>query len=151
GPQYKDKLPFPVVAIYPKEGTCWSDHPVGIVQRAWVKDEHREAGKIYIDFLLQRAQQEKALKYGCRPGVESIPPGQPVDVDHGVDPKEPRTILDLPPVPTLEASLKNWRQFKKHSRVVLVLDTSGSMNLGGKLVNAKKGAQQVLSMLGDED
>ena len=24
-----DKLAFPVVAIYPKEGTFWSDHPVG--------------------------------------------------------------------------------------------------------------------------
>ncbi|MCG8512010.1 MAG: substrate-binding domain-containing protein, partial [Rhodospirillales bacterium] len=29
-------LPYPVVAIYPKEGTFWSDHPVGIVERDWV-------------------------------------------------------------------------------------------------------------------
>jgi Ca-activated chloride channel family protein len=28
-PQYH--LPFPVVAVYPREGTFWSDHPVGIV------------------------------------------------------------------------------------------------------------------------
>src|SRR5262249_50596565 len=31
---------LPVVAIYPKEGTFWSDHPAGIVQRPWVTDAH---------------------------------------------------------------------------------------------------------------
>ena len=34
--------PLPVVAVYPKEGTFWSDHPVGIVQRDWVDDEHKQ-------------------------------------------------------------------------------------------------------------
>jgi Ca-activated chloride channel family protein len=29
----QNNLPFPVVAIYPKEGTFWSDHPIGIVER----------------------------------------------------------------------------------------------------------------------
>src|SRR5262249_36015227 len=43
-------LPFPVVAIYPKEGTFWSDHPIGIVERPWVTAEHREAAKAYIQY-----------------------------------------------------------------------------------------------------
>ena len=60
GPQYR--LPFPVVAVYPKEGTFWSDHPVGIVDREWVTAEHREAAKLYIDYLLARPQQE-STKY----------------------------------------------------------------------------------------
>jgi hypothetical protein len=29
----QNNLPFPLVAIYPKEGTFWSDHPIGIVER----------------------------------------------------------------------------------------------------------------------
>jgi Ca-activated chloride channel family protein len=41
-------LPFPVVAIYQKEGTFWSDHPAGVVERDWVTPEHREAAKIHI-------------------------------------------------------------------------------------------------------
>jgi hypothetical protein len=59
-PQYH--LPFPVVAIYPKEGTFWSDHPIGVVEREWVTPEHREAAKVYIDYLLARPQQERALQ-----------------------------------------------------------------------------------------
>src|SRR5258708_3632627 len=53
----KYSLPFPVVAIYPKEGTFWSDHPVGVVDRPWVTPEKREAAKIYIDYLLARPHQ----------------------------------------------------------------------------------------------
>ena len=34
--------------VYPKEGTFWSDHPVGIVDREWVTPERREAAEIYI-------------------------------------------------------------------------------------------------------
>jgi len=32
----ENNLPFPVVAVYPREGTFWSDHPIGIVEREWV-------------------------------------------------------------------------------------------------------------------
>ena len=32
----KAKPEKPLVAIYPKEGTFWSDHPVGVVDAAWV-------------------------------------------------------------------------------------------------------------------
>src|SRR5262249_34267947 len=92
GKEYKDKLPFPIVAIYPKEGTFWSDHPVGVVNREWVTDEHKEAAKLYIDYLLKKEQQEKALKYGFRPGLESVPLAAPIDTDHGVDPKEPKVL-----------------------------------------------------------
>jgi Ca-activated chloride channel family protein len=61
-------LAFPVVAVYPKEGTFWSDHPVAIVDREWVTPEKREASEIYIKFLLDNPQQLKALKSGFRPG-----------------------------------------------------------------------------------
>src|SRR5262245_49026465 len=82
-------LPFPVVAIYPKEGTFWSDHPIGIVEREWITPEHREAAKAYIQFLLQRPQQEKAIAYGFRPGAVDVPLASPLDEAHGVDAKEP--------------------------------------------------------------
>jgi Ca-activated chloride channel family protein len=151
GPEYQDKLPFPVVAIYPKEGTFWSDHPVGIVERDWVSDEQRQAAKIYIDYLLKKESQEKALKYGFRPGLESLPLTAPIDAAHGVDPKEPKIILDVPSVEVMQAARKAWLQNKKHARVILVFDRSGSMNYAGKLNNAKRGARDIIGMLGDED
>jgi Ca-activated chloride channel family protein len=149
-PKYKD-LPFPVVAVYPKEGTFWSDHPVGIVQRDWVTDEHKQAARQYIDYLLKPEQQRKAMTYGFRPGLESIPLVAPLDKEHGVDPKEPKTTLAVPSAEVMEGSLKLWHRQKKHAQVVLVFDTSGSMRVDNKMKNAQLGAKQLLSMLGDED
>ena len=144
-------LPFPVVAIYPKEGTFWSDHPIGIVEREWITPEHREAAKAYIQFLLQRPQQEKAIAYGFRPGAVDVPIASPIDAAHGVDPKEPKTTLEVPAVPVMDAILNLWQQKKKTANVVLVMDTSGSMNENRKIQNAREGAKQLVNLLSDGD
>ena len=144
-------LPMPVVAIYPKEGTFWSDHPIGVVDREWVTPEHREAAKIYIQYLLARQQQEKALQYGFRPAAVDVPLAAPLDVEHGVDPKEPKTTLEVPSVEVINGLLQLWKTEKKHSNIVLVLDTSGSMKDEGKMQNAKVGARQLVEMLDDGD
>jgi Ca-activated chloride channel family protein len=144
-------LAFPVVAIYPKEGTFWSDHPVGVVEREWVTPEHREAAKIYTQYLLARPQQEKAIQYGFRPASVDVPLSAPLDVAHGIDPKEPKTTLEVPSVDVINGVLKLWSVQKKHSNVVLVLDTSGSMREEGKMQNAKEGAKQLVQLLDDGD
>ncbi len=144
-------LPFPVVAIYPKEGTFWSDHPIGIVERDWVTPEHREAAKTYIQYLLQRPQQEKAIAYGFRPGAVDVPLAAPIDEAHGVNPKEPKTTLEVPPVPVMDGILKLWQQEKKPANIVLVLDTSGSMNSDQKIQNARQGAKQLVNLLSEND
>jgi Ca-activated chloride channel family protein len=144
-------LPFPVVAIYPKEGTFWSDHPIGVVEREWVTSAHRDAAKVYIQYLLARPQQERAIAYGFRPGSVEVPLAAPIDTAHGADPKEPKTTLEVPSVPVMDAVLKLWSQKKKAADVVLVLDTSGSMNEDGKIQNARAGAKQLVSLLSDED
>ena len=147
----QNDLAFPVVAIYPKEGTFWSDHPVGIVDRDWVTPEHREAAKIYIQYLLAKPQQEKALQYGFRPASLDVPLAAPLDSAHGIDPKEPKTTLEVPSVDVINAILQSWKIQKKHSNVVLVLDTSGSMREESKMQNAKEGAKQLLQLLDDGD
>jgi len=146
-----NNLAFPVVAIYPKEGTFWSDHPVGVVERDWVTAEHREAAKIYIQYLLARPQQEKAIQYGFRPALPDVSLAGPLDAAHGIDPKEPKTTLEVPSVDVINGILQTWKVQKKHSNVVLVLDTSGSMNQEGKMQNAKEGAKQLLQLLDDND
>ena len=143
--------PFPVVAIYPKEGTFWSDHPIGIVEREWVTPEHREAAKAYIKFLLDGPQQEKTLTYGFHPGDVNIPLRSPIDPAHGVDPQEPQTTLEVPSVEVMDAIINLWRLHKKHANIVLVFDTSGSMKENNKIANAKLGAQQLVSLLDSSD
>ena len=142
--QHKDTLPFPLVAVYPKEGTFWSDHPVGIVQRPWVSDEKKEAAKIYIDYLLARPQQQKALTYGFRPGrprpsrwpTRSRSPTASI-------PKEPKTTLEVPPPDVMHGIIELWHQQKKKANVVLVFDTSGSMNDQAKLTERPPGGVAV--------
>src|SRR5215469_3023158 len=147
----QNNLPFPVVAIYPKEGTFWSDHPIGIVEREWVTPEHREAAKLYIQYLLQKPQQEKAIGYGFRPGSVDVPLGAPIDEARGVDPKEPKTTLEVPSPTVIDAILSLWQQKKKAANVVLVMDTSGSMNDDHKIQNAREGARQLVALLSDGD
>ncbi|MBO0910868.1 MAG: VWA domain-containing protein [Acidobacteria bacterium] len=149
---YAEKnLPFPVVAIYPKEGTFWSDHPVGIVEREWVTPEHRDAAKQYIQYLLDKPQQEKAITYGFRPGSTDVPLTSPIDAVHGVDPHEPKTTLEVPSVPVIDSILNLWHENKKAANVVLVLDTSGSMNDDEKIQNAREGAHQLVNLLSEGD
>jgi Ca-activated chloride channel family protein len=151
GPKWKGKLKHDVVAIYPKEGTFWSDHPVGIVERDWVEASHREAAEQYINYLLQEPQQLKALKYGFRPGLERVKVGAPIDKQHGVDPDEPKKILARPSVEVMRAALRSWRQNKKNVRLILVLDRSGSMNDDDKLIHARKACINIIESLGTGD
>jgi Ca-activated chloride channel family protein len=146
----KYQLPFPIVAIYPQEGTFWSDHPIGIVEREWVTAEHRQAAKIYMDYLLAKPQQEKAISFGFRPADNSIPLAAPIDEAHGVSPTEPMTLLEVPPAYIIREILTLWNERKKHTDVALVLDISGSMK-GDKMNNAKEGAAKFLATLGDAD
>lgn len=147
----QNNLAFPVVAIYPKEGTFWSDHPVGVVERDWVTAELRDAAKIYIQYLLAHPQQVKAMEYGFRPALVDLPLATPLDGAHGIDPQEPKTTLEVPPPDVINGILQVWRAQKKHSNVVLVLDTSGSMKDEGKIQNAREGAKQLVQLLDDGD
>lgn len=144
-------LPFPVVAVYPKEGTFWSDHPVGVVHAAWVSPDHQAAGRRYVKFLMAAEQQRRAMAFGFRPGLVEIPLAAPLDRAHGVEPAEPKTTLEVPKAEVVRAVERLWEKNKKHSRVVFVMDISGSMNEGGRIENSKKGAAQMLGLLKDED
>jgi Ca-activated chloride channel family protein len=148
--QQPGKLAFPVVAVYPKEGTFWSDHPAGIVARDWVSPKQQAAARKYLGFLLERPQQELAMTLGFRPADVAVPLGAPVDRAHGVDPQEPKTTLGVPSPDVVNAVIELWRQHKRHTDLVLVLDRSGSMK-GEKMKQAKAGAQALLSALDAQD
>jgi len=146
----RDDLSFPIVAVYPQEGTFWSDHPVGIIDRDYVTPDHRAAAQSYLSFLLARPQQELSMQYGFRPADPAIPLSSRFSPRNGVDPAQPLTTLEVPPVSTIEAIREVWEERKKRSHVILAIDTSGSMK-GRKMAQAREGALQLLEMLDDED
>jgi Ca-activated chloride channel family protein len=141
---------FPIVSIYPSEGTFWSDHPYAVLDADWVGADERDAAQVFLAFLRARPAQERALALGFRPADPAIPTAAPIDAAHGADPKQPQTVLEVPSAQVLERLLQAWRAIKKPTAVTLVLDVSGSMK-GRPLAEAKAGARAFLSSLHDQD
>ncbi len=141
---------FPIVAVYPTEGTFWSDHPYAVLDADWVGPEEREAAKAFLDFLKSKPAQIRALALGFRPADPTIPIGMPVDAAHGVDAKQPQTLLEVPGGAVLEKLIAVWQTAKKASDVIMVFDISGSMS-GKPLDEAKQGAKAFLGTLHERD
>lgn len=141
---------LPVVAIYPKEGTFWSNHPYCILNAPWVSEEQKAAAKLFEDFLLARPQQLTAISYGFRPADPSIPLTSPLDPNHGVDPIQPKTVLEIPTAEVIAGIQQLWRETKKPVDLVLVMDISGSMQ-GNKINSARTSLIQFVNLLDDRD
>lgn len=140
----------PVVAIYPKEGTFWSNHPYVILNAPWVTDEQVEAAKTFEAFLLDKPQQLKSLELGFRPADPSIPLASPLDTQHGADPAQPQTILEVPNAAVINGIQGLWRQAKKPVDLVVVMDISGSMR-GDKISSARSSLMEFIQKLDDRD
>lgn len=148
--KYPDKA-FPVVAIYPKEGTFWSDHPFAIPDADWVSPEQRKAAEVFREFLLAEPQQKRLMKYGYRPAIANIPLESPIDRAHGVNPEvKPVNVLETPSEDITKRIQELWHQTKKKSTVYLLIDTSGSMK-GEPMKQANKGAEVFVKQMEQDD
>jgi Ca-activated chloride channel family protein len=142
---------MPVVAIYPKEGTFWSNHPYAILNAPWVTPEQRAAAEDFEAFLLDRPQQQKAIELGFRPADVNIPLTSPLDAQHGVDPGQPQTVLQIPSAEVIAGIQELWQtEAKKPVDLVVVMDVSGSMR-GEKLSSARSSLLQFIDLLDDRD
>ncbi|TFG58537.1 MAG: extracellular solute-binding protein, partial [Spirochaetales bacterium] len=134
------KPPEKLVALYPKEGTYVHEHPFAVPYTDWVTDEQREAAKKFTDYVLTEKVQRLVMENGFRPANTSITLADPISMNNGVDPSEPRAILPIPAPETIMTIQQNWHFVKKRGLVYVLLDTSGSMD-GQKLDNAKSAIQ----------
>jgi Ca-activated chloride channel family protein len=141
---------LPLVAIYPVEGTFWSDHPYAILNADWVGADERDGAEQFLAFLKGKPAQTRALELGFRPADASIAINAPIDLNHGADPKQPQTLLDVPDATVLQKLLDVWQVNKRATDVELVFDKSGSMD-GKPLDEAKAGATTFLKNLHDRD
>lgn len=141
---------LPVVAIYPKEGTFWSDHPYAILDAPWVTEEQTEAAELFEAYLLSEEQQERALQFGFRPADPGIAIGAPINAEHGVDPSQPQTVLEVPEADVLVEAWDLWLDVKKPVDLVVVMDISGSMS-GQKIAAARTSLLQFIELLDDRD
>jgi Ca-activated chloride channel family protein len=148
-----DELRFPLVAIYPDDGTFWVENPYCILQADWVSAEQAEAAATFRDYLLSSEQQARAIEWGLRPAESTVALGSPIDLAHGAVPSitmDRVPHLAYPSDEVVGHILDVWHQVKKKSTVVLVLDTSGSMS-GDKIKGAVRGAVTFVEQMDPAD
>jgi Ca-activated chloride channel family protein len=133
-----------LVAIYPKEGTFWHEHPFGILDPAvatWVTPEQVEAARVFTEFVLTPPMQRIVMTEGfMRPANPAVPLEFPLVPENGVDPAQPTTVLDVPDIQVITAIQQSWVFVKKQADIMLVIDVSGSMNDDNKIEEARQAA-----------
>ena len=140
----------PVVAIYPREGAFWANHPYIVLNAPWVTEIQKAAAQDFETFLLDKPQQQKALALGFRPSDPSIPLSSPLDAQHCVDVSQPKTRLEIPTAQVIEGIRALWQNVKKPVDLVVVMDISGSMQ-GDKIASARASLIQFIGKLDDRD
>jgi Ca-activated chloride channel family protein len=140
-----------LVALYPNEGTFYSDNPFIVLTGEWVTAEQREGAEALRRFFAAQITPEVAARAGFRPADVDTPPVAPVNEENGVDPRQPTRLLEVPKPRVLARLKETWREDRKPADILLVLDTSGSMNQQGRLANAKKGLRAFLQQVGRQD
>jgi len=136
------KPPEKLVALYPKEGTFVHDHPFAIPNNVdWVTEEQRKAAQKFTEFVLTKDVQAKVIENGFRPANKDVPLACPICAENGVDPNQPKTLLPVPDPPVLSAVQQSWQLVKKQANILMLIDTSGSMNDADKITQAKAAAK----------
>ncbi|MEN3274031.1 MAG: Ca-activated chloride channel [Actinomycetota bacterium] len=147
----------PLVAIYPKEGTLFSDNPFIVLDADWVTARQKQGAQRFGDYIQRPENQRRVLEFGFRPGNPSVPVGRPIVAANHVDPKQPVTTLAVPAPDVMIGVLDRWDQQRKPAKVMLLVDVSGSMGDPAgdsgdtKLDLAKRAAIEALDQFKDED
>lgn len=140
-----------LAAIYPKEGTFFSDNPLIALNGAWVDEPQKKAAAAFVAFLTEKVTPQQAASIGFRPSDSNQAPLAPVTTANLVDPAQPTRQLGLPEPKVLNAIRVAWRADRKPAEVQVVLDVSGSMLDGGKFDAAKEGLTRFIRLLGPQD
>ncbi|MFW9945254.1 MAG: substrate-binding domain-containing protein [Candidatus Odinarchaeota archaeon] len=61
-----------IIAVYPEEGTLYSDHPFCILNADWITSEQRKVAEAFLEFLNENDTVISAMEYAFRPIDSSI-------------------------------------------------------------------------------
>ncbi|MFH1140069.1 MAG: VWA domain-containing protein [Pseudomonadota bacterium] len=143
--------PFKLMAVYPKEGCFWTRHPAAILKGDWMTPEREQAAQKFIDFLLDKKAQARAMQMGLRPIRTDIPMASPFDEEHGVRNDVGAVRAFKVPEENVLRRIKDlWEEVKVPAAIVLILDRSGSMK-GPPMENAKLGAIEFIRNMKPRD
>jgi Ca-activated chloride channel family protein len=136
--EYAKTMRYPLVFLFPSKGTYWSEQPYCILDAEWVSPAQREAALLFRAYLLSSDSQKLAIDSYLRPVDETIPLHAPLALESGTDPRVTRSVVPALQSPSADvaAAVKDvFHQTKKKATIIMLLDTSGSME-GDKIKNA---------------
>ena len=151
----RPKPKIPLVGIYPKEGTLFSDNPYVVLQGDWVDDAKRAVAADFLAYVRGEGPQQRFADAAFRSFDGT--PGDRITRAEGLLPDQPTTILTPPAPPVLALVQQSWEQLRKRAKVLLVLDVSGSMSElvgaqgASKLDLAKRAAASAVDLLAADD
>lgn len=141
-----------LVAIYPKEGTFFSDNPLLVPTGAdWVSDAQRRGAEEFTKFLLTKEFQATVDKVGMRPGITGVETGPDISAANGANPALPKRVMAVPSPDVLATIKTYWHEDRKPADVIVALDTSGSMGDEDKLEFAKRGLVKFVEKAAPQD
>lgn len=149
------KPKVPLVAIYPKEGTLYSDNPYAVLTAPWVDDAKRRVAADFLSYLRAEKQQQRFTEFAFR--SHDGKPGRLITEANGLLPAEPKATLSPPAPNVLDKVLSSWAELRKPANVLMVMDVSGSMGATvpgtgrSKLDLAKQAAINALPQFGPHD
>ncbi len=134
-----------LVAIYPAEGTLWTDHPLALLElgaegETRVSDNQRLTFQELAAYLTSVDVQKQLLAAGYRPADLSLRldgEGSPFAGTNAVDWRQPQTTLQIPGPDVVDVVMNVWWYTKRPTNVILVVDTSGSME-GNKIARTRE-------------
>ena len=145
-----------LVAIYPAEGTLWTDHPLALLnldsgrpgERA-VTSNQQLTFQAFVQFLAGADAQQALLTAGYRPAnldIKLDAAGSPFANTDAVDWHQPQTTLQMPSPAVVDVVQNFWYYAKRPTNVYLVVDTSGSME-GNKLSRAQEALKSFVGQI----
>jgi Ca-activated chloride channel homolog len=140
-----------LVAVYPKEGSFYSDDPLITLHGSWVSSAQSQGASLFASYLSSHVTPELAGKYGFRPADQSVKPSGLVSLAYGANPAEPKVVLGLPEPKVLGEIKRLWHQDRRPANIMLVLDNSGSMGDNNKIEQARAGLHQFLTQASPND
>jgi Ca-activated chloride channel family protein len=115
---------LPLAALYPTDGVHPNEVPLITVAAGWVTEQQRAALDRFAVFLVTG----EATKHFAEDGWRTPRLQTEADTSQGVVASEPRFTPAGPNSWTLAQSLQGWTALDRQGSVLVLLDTSGSMN-----------------------
>jgi len=147
----------PLVAVYPREGTVYSDNPFAVLTADWITEHQRAGAADFGNWLREANQQAKFHEAGFRT-LDNDPPADLLHAGTTAAPTPGQKALVMPPAQVLNDVRAVWDEERKRARVLLLIDASGSMDepangVAGesKMELAKRAARDSLAQLTDTD